>query len=297
MMVVLTVFGILNNVEGRMSNCDSSKELIYDNVWGGVYNPVASQCDDTPTITADGSNINPDKASSYRWMGISWEMLYDLNRAKAYNKTPDGVWFKGKLGFGDTIWVESPYKEINGWWVIHDLLNKKMVNGVNFLQTTGDKRISGSHGKFDQIKIYKINGCFYKNLAPLISPSTISKEVPKNPVMAEPIKTKPVNKDTVSISVNNQTVNSNSNGSNSFDSIKYLAVYNNKMLSQYELKRNLQAHLDTVNREYWDLFKVVEKKKIELEKLQNEIDYNTNEMNKCYEERRFVIKLIKLLIK
>ena len=50
-------------------------EPIYHNIWGTIYHAEVRQCDDTPTITGDGSRINPYKASEHRWIAISQEML------------------------------------------------------------------------------------------------------------------------------------------------------------------------------------------------------------------------------
>ena len=36
---------------------------IYDNIWGAIYHAEVRQCDATPTITGDGSRIDPARAS------------------------------------------------------------------------------------------------------------------------------------------------------------------------------------------------------------------------------------------
>lgn len=41
------------------------KALLYDNIWGTIYNPTTKQCDKSPNITGDGSRINPKIASKY----------------------------------------------------------------------------------------------------------------------------------------------------------------------------------------------------------------------------------------
>ena len=40
-----------------------------------MYNPTKGQCDSTPNITADGTRINPKKASSYRYIALSRDLL------------------------------------------------------------------------------------------------------------------------------------------------------------------------------------------------------------------------------
>jgi hypothetical protein len=134
--------------------------LIYDNVWGTIYHAVKKQCDNTPTITGDGSRINPDHASELRWIAISQEMLYCEYRQRIINDNTNKS-FKGKIQYGDTIWIKSPYDEINGWWVVRDAKNKRYTNSIDFLQTVGDGDLYGNNklwnGRFDGIKIYKRN--------------------------------------------------------------------------------------------------------------------------------------------
>ena len=40
-----------------------------------MYNPTPGQTDRTPNITADGTRINPNKASSYRYIALSRNLL------------------------------------------------------------------------------------------------------------------------------------------------------------------------------------------------------------------------------
>lgn len=132
-------------------------ELLYDDVWGTIYHPVSKQCDDTPTITGDGSRINPRNASEHRWIAISQEMLDCMYRATLINSTDER--FKGKIQYGDTVWVESPHENINGWWVVHDVKNKRYSNSIDFLQTKNDGSLYENNplwsGKFEDISIYR----------------------------------------------------------------------------------------------------------------------------------------------
>jgi len=143
------------------------RELVYDNIWGTIYHAVERQCDDTPTITGDGSKINPYKASEHRWIAISQEMLDSEYRQRLLNK-PESDLYKGRIQYGDTIWIESPYPEINGWWIVHDTKNQRYRNSIDFLQTEGDGTLYRNDslwcGKFENIKIYKqidVNGFKY----------------------------------------------------------------------------------------------------------------------------------------
>ena len=130
---------------------------IYDNIWGTIYHAEVRQCDATPTITGDGSRINPYQASNHRWIAISQEML-DCQWRVGLVDDSTSVLYKGRIEYGDTIWIASPYPEINGWWVVHDTKNKRYRNSIDFLQTKGDgalyKNDSMWNGRFDNIKIY-----------------------------------------------------------------------------------------------------------------------------------------------
>jgi hypothetical protein len=130
---------------------------LYSNIWGTIYHAEIAQCDSTPNITGDGSIINPDIASELRWIAISQDMLdceyrYSLLSDKSSNL------FKGKIKYGDSIWIESSNKKINGWWIAHDTKNKRYRNTIDFLQTKGDANLYDNNklwsGKFIDIKIY-----------------------------------------------------------------------------------------------------------------------------------------------
>lgn len=130
---------------------------IYDNIWGTIYHAEVRQCDDTPTITGDGSRINLYQASDHRWIAISQEMLDCQWRVGLLNDSTSAL-YKGRIEYGDTVWIVSPYEEINGWWVVHDTKNKRYRNSIDFLQTKGDRTLFRNDsmwcGKFNDIKIY-----------------------------------------------------------------------------------------------------------------------------------------------
>jgi len=133
-------------------------EPVYENVWGTIYNAEKRQCDDNPTITGDGSRIDVNNASAHRWIAISQEML-DCEYRKGLIKDSTSSLYKGKLQYGDTVWIQSSNDNINGWWVVHDTKNKRYVKSIDFLQTKGDGSLYNNdknwNGKFMNIKIYK----------------------------------------------------------------------------------------------------------------------------------------------
>jgi hypothetical protein len=77
-----------------------------------VYNPTSTQCDATPLITASNARIDPVKLQKQelRWMALSRDLM------KRWN---------GIFNYGDTVLVSSGDKQIDGLWVIQDILNKK----------------------------------------------------------------------------------------------------------------------------------------------------------------------------
>ena len=87
---------ISENSHYVLNNELPKRKLLYTNIWGSIYHAEATQCDSTPTITGDGSQINPNQASKYRWIAISQEMLNDTYRL-SLKKDPNTTHFKGKI--------------------------------------------------------------------------------------------------------------------------------------------------------------------------------------------------------
>ena len=70
----------VNNRNSIIDELHAEKEQLQQRVWEleeqngfqhfkvtvTMYNPTRKQCDSTPNITADGTKINPKKASEYR---------------------------------------------------------------------------------------------------------------------------------------------------------------------------------------------------------------------------------------
>jgi len=152
-------------------NVTPKMELLYDDVWGTIYHAEIRQCDATPTITAIGLKINPRHASKLRWVAISQEMLNNEYRASLVKSSCHR--FRGKIKYGDTIWIDSPHNEINGWWVVCDAKNKRYTKSIDFLQTKGDKSLFNYNkywnGKFEGIKIYRLENYNYSLLQNIAS--------------------------------------------------------------------------------------------------------------------------------
>jgi len=87
-----------------------------------VYNPVTEQCDEDPTTTADGSKIRFDKLyrGDLKWIAISRDLRETFN-------------------YGDSVTL-SGNPEINGDYVVHDLMNPRFKGRVDILRPAGDIR-------------------------------------------------------------------------------------------------------------------------------------------------------------
>lgn len=85
-----------------------------------VYNPLASQCDSSPLITASNQRISESKLRSgeIRWMALSRDLL------KRWG---------GRIHYGDTISLYSGDPSIDGIWVVHDTMHKRFRNRGDLL--------------------------------------------------------------------------------------------------------------------------------------------------------------------
>ena len=228
---------------------------IYNDVWGSLYNPEYAQCDNTPTITADGSKINYSTASTHRWVAISQDLLNNQYRLKNFIKDSTDNRFRGKIKFGDTIWVDSPNPNINGIWIVHDAMNKRYKNAIDFLQTTGDGRVYGNNrlwdGKFRGISIYKtpIEQISKVNILP-------TKLILNNIKLSGLIPYKSIEIDSVNT-----------------------------------IKSRLQKNYDTINYNYWYLYHLIKEKKTEVNKIKEEIDFFKAVFRKYKKQKKLYLSL------
>ena len=96
-----------------------------------MYHPVPEQTDSTPNITADGTRFTINKASQYRYVAVSRNML------KRWG---------GFLDYGDYIWVEAGSK--SGVYQVRDTMNPRFVNYIDILESPGTRPY-----KYDNAKI------------------------------------------------------------------------------------------------------------------------------------------------
>jgi 3D (Asp-Asp-Asp) domain-containing protein len=99
-----------------------------------MYHPVRSQTDSTPNILADGTRIRVHKASEYRFIAVSRNLLKQHG---------------GFLEYGDFI-VLSGTGHKDGVYQVKDTMNKRFVNRVDILESPGTKPY-----KIDTAKIMK----------------------------------------------------------------------------------------------------------------------------------------------
>ena len=119
-----------NKTTEFICNTFSEKENVaqVDTIRGAEYNvtvtmyyAVVGQCDNSPLITADGSKINPKKASEHKWIAVSQDMLKKNG---------------GQLEYGDFVEIKGT-GEKDGVYQVHDCMNKRFKNYIDILETEG----------------------------------------------------------------------------------------------------------------------------------------------------------------
>ena len=111
------------------------------NVTVTTYNPTKQQCDSTPNITADGTRIKTWRATEYRYVALSRDLLSRWG---------------GPFDYGDYIIIEGTGKW-DGVYQVRDTMNPKWVKRVDILTTN-------SRFRYDNITMYKyVNDEFVDN--------------------------------------------------------------------------------------------------------------------------------------
>ena len=118
------------------NNCDHleySNKISYK-VTVTTYNPTIHQCDDTPHITADGTHFKTWKATEYRYVALSRDLLSRWG---------------GPFEYGDYIVIEgTDGGKWDGLYQVKDTMNAKWVKRVDILTTN-------SRFKYTDVKMYK----------------------------------------------------------------------------------------------------------------------------------------------
>ena len=109
-----------------------------------MYRPNVRETDSTPNITADGTQFRISKASDYRYIALSRNLL------KRWG---------GPFDYGDFILIkgtEGGHKD--GVYNVRDTMNPKYVNYVDILESKNVKPY-----KYENVHIYKMD--WTENLA------------------------------------------------------------------------------------------------------------------------------------
>ena len=101
-----------------------------------MYHPTRNQTDSTPNILADGTRIRIHKASEYKYIAVSRNLLSRW-----------GGW----LDYGDFVVLKGTDGK-DGVYQVKDTMNKRFVNRIDILESPGTKPY-----KFTSAKIKKAN--------------------------------------------------------------------------------------------------------------------------------------------
>ena len=101
-----------------------------------MYQPIHLQTDNTPNITADGTKIRISKASEYKFVALSRNLL---NR------------WCGPFNYGDFILIKGTDHK-DGVYQVRDTMNPKWVNMVDILESEDVKPY-----KYVDAQIYKMS--------------------------------------------------------------------------------------------------------------------------------------------
>ena len=100
------VWELQNNCDTQYTNKISYKVTVT------TYNPTTEQCDDTPNQTADGTYIKPWRATDYRYVALSRDLISRWG---------------GPFDYGDYVIIEGT----DGWdgvYQVRDTMNRKWTN-------------------------------------------------------------------------------------------------------------------------------------------------------------------------
>ena len=109
-------------------------EEIHDTV--PMYQPIRGQTDSTPNILADGTRIRVHKASDYKFIAVSRNLLKR---------------FGGQFQFGDFVLLQGTYTK-DGFYQVRDTMNPRFVDRIDILESPGVKPY-----KYEKAKIVKAN--------------------------------------------------------------------------------------------------------------------------------------------
>ena len=150
-MTIIPMFLLTYYFEGIMDDNYAEQKKLQEHIWElendcsnmfpnrisykvtvTTYNPTRGQTDSTPNITADGTRIKTWKATEYRYVALSRDLLSRWG---------------GPFEYGDYIVIEGTGKW-DGVYQVRDTMNPKWTHRVDILTTN-------SRFKYNNITMYK----------------------------------------------------------------------------------------------------------------------------------------------
>ena len=145
--VALSVFvvnGDIDALQERLVELDGKLDSIQNQslspavqfkVTATMYHPVEEQTDSSPNQLASGIYIKPSRASSYRFVALSRDLL---------------TRWGGPFEYGDYVVIEGA-GEYSGIWKVQDTMSPKFSKRIDFLCSPGTPQF-----KYDTVTLYKI---------------------------------------------------------------------------------------------------------------------------------------------
>ena len=124
----------LQVLQEELWECQDEYATFTTDVTVTMYHATTGQTDSTPNITADGTIINPWKASQYRYVALSRDLLSRWG---------------GPLDYGDWIVIEGTGK-YDGVYQVRDTMAAKFTKRVDILRSRGSRKF-----KYDQVTLTK----------------------------------------------------------------------------------------------------------------------------------------------
>ena len=110
-----------------------------------MYNPLPGQTDDTPNQTADGTIIDPKRASEYRYVALSRDLI---------------ARWGGPFNYGDYVIIKGT-DGYDGIYQVRDTMASKFINRVDILRTEGSRHFRFANAtlyryfKYDNVTLHK----------------------------------------------------------------------------------------------------------------------------------------------
>lgn len=124
-------------------NLEDNDILEVKHVTVTMYHPVVSQTDSRPNETADGTIIQVNHASVYKYIAVS----RDLH-----------VRWGGDLNFGDFVYLDTGNNEKTGVYQVKDIMNKRFDNRVDILESPNVKPYKINNAILTRLEIPDIEG-------------------------------------------------------------------------------------------------------------------------------------------